>query len=243
MPRKPKEAPGVASNSRRKASANSKRSLVPVSTPTALVSPSERAAAQRIFDSIPRDDMIAALLDDGSDKAVKLAERLADRDFSRQSFALQCAAIGWSVKDAWGVLIASRKTEAAVRIANRLGEVVEAMITESLPQPIACTRCVSGIEPKRKPDDPDVTCRACGGTSTILQPPDNDVRKMVLEMAGMLNQKVPLIAQQFNRFDHPSGAVGVPDMADWSRSSDDVFEERRGGGTLRNSVEEAEVVE
>lgn len=194
-------------------------------------SPQQTAVIQSIFDSIPRAEIIQALLDSGDQRAVSLAERLSDGQFDRLKLAKHCFDLKLLPKDVWQILIETRKTEARLQVSEGLRSIAAAVIEAAIPQVIQCPRCKGKKKnPPRKKGDDWSDCTMCQGLGEILKPADRESQKMALEMGEMLNIKVPLVAQQFNSYSgQKSGTYSepVPDMADWSRSTDSVFEEHR----------------
>lgn len=187
----------------------------------------EANAVQRIFDTIPRDEIVLTLMESGDQRAISLAERMSDVRYKDQPLALLCFEAKILPKDVWKLLIDSRRLEASIRLSSRLGEIVEAVADASLPQILDCPKCHGNqTVPGKKEGDPAVTCPMCNGVGSVVKPPDKDSQKMALEMGEMLNLKVPLIAQQFNSFQKGgSGDAGAPDMSEWTRSTDAIFEE------------------
>jgi hypothetical protein len=188
------------------------------------------AALQRVFETVPRDEIIQALVDSGDNKAVQLAERLSDGAHSRTNLARHCAKVGILPKDVWTILIETRKLATRLRISERLPEVAEAVIDAAVASEIACPACFNA-----KLDSP---CTYCGGAGRVTRPGDKDAQKMALEIAEMLGKQGPLVANQYNFGGKGPVQVNidVPDMSDWSRSTDKVFEEATG------EIIEAEVV-
>lgn len=187
----------------------------------------EANAVQRIFDTIPRDEIILTLMESGDPQAISLAERMSDEKHRDRPLALLCFEAKILPKTVWKLLIDSRRLEASIRLSSRLGEIVEAVADASLPQILECPKC-NGRQtvPGKKEGSPDVTCPLCSGVGSVVKPPDKDSQKMALEMGEMLNLKVPLIAQQFNSYQKGgSQDAGAPDMSDWTRSTDAIFEE------------------
>lgn len=202
---------------------------------TSRTIPRSSAALQKVFESVPVDEFKMALLESGDARAVSLAERLEDTAFNRLEFARHCFDLKLNPKDVWSILIDSRKTEARLKLSESLSQIVQSVADSAVPQIVNCPKCVDG---KVKTKEGEVDCERCGGLGEMVKEPDKESQKMALEMAEMINQKVPLIAQQFNSFKGGGGGAGsdVPDMSDWSRN-DSVFEEKHRSGVI-----EAEVV-
>jgi hypothetical protein len=202
----------------------------------------ESKALQQVFDTVPREEIIGALLDSGLPKAVNLAERLSDGAFDRTGLAKHCAAVDLLPRDVWNILIDTRKLSAKLAISEKLVEIANSVAEAAVTRVVTCGRCKGeGYLPGKKKDDPPTECTNCWGSRQIVIEGDLDRQKMALEMGELLNQKVPLIAQQFNSYKGGAGGVelGVPDMGDWVRSSDGVFEESTAHSS---SVQEAEIV-
>lgn len=184
-------------------------------------------AVQRIFDTIPRDEIVLTLMESGDQRAISLAERMSDDMHRNRPLAALCFEAKILPKEVWKLLIDSRRLEASIRLSSRLSEIVEAVADASIPQILECPKCHGNQSvPGKKEGDPSVTCPLCSGVGSVVKPPDKDSQKMALEMGEMLNLKVPLIAQQFNTYGKGgSSEMGAPDMSDWTRSTDAIFEE------------------
>jgi hypothetical protein len=197
-------------------------------------------ALQQVFDTVPQTEIIAALLDSGNDKAIQLAERLADSKYSRTNLAKHCADLKLLPKDVWHILIDTRKLSAKLVLSEKLTEIVQSVAEAAVTRVGDCPRCAgTGTISGKKEGDADVTCTLCNGSRTIVREADKDSQKMALEMGELLNVKVPLVAQQFNSYKSGSNGIaeaGVPNMTDWVRASDSIFEPKR-------YVEEAVIVE
>lgn len=210
--------------------------------PTGFPAPNWRRtqAVQRLFDTVPQDEIVTALVESGDERAVRLAERLGDERLDRTKFARHCYAAGLRPVDAWNILVDSRKLEARVALSAKLPDIVGAVAEAAVPAIVKCRKCKGTGQIVAKGDDPPADCPKCDGYGEMLKPADKDSQKMALEMGDLLNQKVPLIAQQFNTYGRGGGAdLGAPDMTEWSRSTDSIFEEH----TTTRKAEEAELVD
>lgn len=201
----------------------------------------EANAVQRIFDTIPRDEIVLTLMESGDPQAISLAERMSDEKHRNKPLALLCFEVKMLPKTVWKLLIDSRRLEASIRLSSRLGEIVEAVADASLPQILDCPKCHGNqTVPGKKEGDPAVVCPMCNGVGSVVKPPDKDSQKMALEMGEMLNLKVPLIAQQFNSYQKGGSAdAGAPDMSDWTRSTDAIFEEHGSSDIIDVEVVDA----
>jgi hypothetical protein len=135
----------------------------------------------------------------------------------------------------WNIVIDSRKLEARLRLSQSLSDIVQSVADAAVPQIMPCPRCkATGRTGK---GEKETECPKCDGIGQVLRPADKESQKMALEMGELLNQRVPLIAQQFNSYKGGGADAGAPDMTDWTRSTDPLFEEHG-----RTGVTEAEVV-
>lgn len=191
---------------------------------------------QRVFETIPLEEITGALVDSGDDKAVQLAERLQDGKFDRANLAKHCAAVRLQPREVWNILIETRKLSARLALSEKLVDIVDSVTDAAITKTAECPRCAGSgreVAPEDGSDAP--ICLTCGGAGRLVQPGDKESQKMALEIGEMLNVRVPLVAQQFNTIKQ-SGTVGstdAPNMSDWTRDTDKIFEE----------VIDAEVVE
>lgn len=191
---------------------------------------------QRVFETVPLDEITGALVDSGDEKAIRLAERLLDGKFDRANLAKHCAAVQIQPREVWNILIETRKLSARLALSEKLVDIVDSVTDAATTKIAICPRCdATGNEPSENDSDPPKSCSTCGGSGKLVQPGDKESQKMALEIGEMLNVRVPLVAQQFNTFKPTSGpaASDAPNMADWTRETDKLFEE----------VVDAEVVE
>lgn len=205
-------------------------------TDTANNAPTARrsAAMQKVFEAIPREEILGALLDSGDERALRLAERLSDDKLEKTNFAIHCYAVHIAPKDVWNLLIDNRKLAVRLNLSERLDGIVQAVAAAAVPTVVLCPKC-KGLKTVKTKDSEYQECPKCDGIGEILRPADKESQKMALEMGELLGVKVPLVAQQFNYMGGKGGPeVGAPDMTDWTRSTDKIFEE--------HNVIEAEVV-
>lgn len=215
----------------------------------AAPTPGEVKAVKSLFDQIPRDELEAALQSSDDERAHKLYAILHDAGYDAQnmSMAMRIRAANLTVGETLKAITSLHRTDADLRVARRLPSIMERMAVEAEPHYVPCPRCSDGSDEDVADAVADTLrgaekrCTRCRGRKVVLRPADNDVRKMVLEGAGVLGQKVPLIDA---RSIHVHG--GVPDMTDFSRSSDESIERlpRRltAASTAVPGVPEAEIV-
>ncbi len=199
------------------------------------------SAVQRLFDGIPEPELIAALESSDDDRAFRLLTILRDSAYAHSTMLVKIRAAGMNVPDTLSTIMTMYKSDAALRVARRIPTIMEQMAEECIPHYVPCPKCGLGERSldtaadvaDALTDEPKRVCTRCRGTRSILQPADNDVRKMILENQDLLGTKAPLIDA---RSVHIHGA---PDMTDWSRSSDESMERV----PRRLSAREAAVVE
>lgn len=199
-----------------------KDALTVASSKLGTVNWRQSAAIQRVYEQIPQEEVIQALIDTGNDKAIQLAERLSDSKLSRMDLARHCAKVGMIPKEVWTILTESRRLALRLHLSEAVVPVVDAVIDQSVAKVIDCLKCKG--TGKVQSADIEIDCTVCYGTGSIVRPADRESQKMALELGELLNQKVPMIAQQFNTFGRTSDA-GAPDMTDWTRTTDSLFEE------------------
>ena len=164
-------------------------------------------------------------------EAERLIKILDDPLYAKSSMAIRIRAAGFEgsfqVLDA---ITSMYRTDAGLRVARRLPGILESMAEEAEPHLAPCPRCsVGGVDEEDIADSVadkmnGKKCPRCRGKRFVVVAADNDVRKMVLETQQLIGQRGPLVdARQLHL--HSGGrAVGMPDMTDWSRGSDAVFE-------------------
>lgn len=202
-----------------------------------LVGPAS-TALQAVYDTVPHAEIISALVDSGDERAIQLAERLSDDKHTRANLAKHCFAVKMQPREVWNLLIDSRKLEARLKMSSRLSDIVTAVAEAAVPRIVTCPKCKGTGREKTKKGAEPVDCTLCNGVCQVVREPDKDSQKMALEIGELYNVKVPLVAQQFNTFNKQStGSTEVPDMSEWTRATDAVFEER-----TKQPIIEAEVV-
>lgn len=197
----------------------------------------QSAAIQKIYEQLDNIEVVTALLESGNDKAIHLAERLSDEKLDRLQLAKHCAKVGILPREVWNILIESRRLALKLHLSEAMLPVANTVIEQALPQIITCTQCKGKTTVLDKQSGQEIECPKCFGLGEIVRPGDKDSQKVALEMGEMINQKVPLVAQQFNTYKGGQDA-GAPDLSEWTRSTDSAFEEH---GKPR--VQEAEIVE
>lgn len=210
----------------------------------AQASKNDIKVVQKIYESIPQEEIIEALQHSKHQGAVKLLEILHDPGFDNMSFALKCREAGIYPEHVWREVIALHKLDGDIRVARRIPQIMESIAEEAAPRVQQCPKCrgIGSLPPKKNSDERD-ECPVCGGQGSLIIPADTDARKLALEAIGVIGQKGPLIDARSVSISGGGGAgdLGVPDMTDWSRSTDAEFEERHTYN--RQSIPEGEVVD
>lgn len=206
-------------------------------------SPREMRIVQKIYESIPDGEVIEALQHSSDPKAVHLLRIMHDPAFDEVSFAVKCREAGMQPEKVWQMVISLHKLDGDIRVARRIPQIMESIANEAIPQTIDCPKC-KGVGTVPNKEDGRDDCPHCGGLGQLLIPADNDARKMALEAAGVIGQRGPLIdarSVHMGGGGSSGGDVGAPDMTDWSRSTDHLFEER--SAYHKPAAEEAETVD
>lgn len=245
-------------------------SILPVipSSPT----PGEARATQRLFERIPEDELRAALETCDDERAQRLLAVLDDPIYRRTAATGGTAtggtasgvnmsacirAAGMSVPEVLKAIMSMHSADADLRVARRLPDIMEQMAAESAPRLVPCPQCqesarsvdeaVANVTADVLTDATAVRCRRCRNRGVIIQDADNDVRKMLLEAAGKLGVRGPLVDARSVTLVNGRNArdVGAPDMTDWSRTTDTAFEAATPQPMLPPAadVRDAEIIE
>lgn len=218
-PRAVRSTPGLAKSAR----------------PSALTpTKGEIRVAANLFARIPDDELRAALETCEHDGARRLLTILDDRAYAETSMAGKIRAANMTVAEVLRAITTMHDTDADLRVARRLPDIMEQMAIEAAPRLGPCSAChpealtaedamtVSTAEELAG----EMACRRCGGRGVVIVDADNDVRKMLLEAQGKLGSKGPLVDARQVHMHGGRKFAGAPDMTDWSRATDAAFEVR-----------------
>ena len=213
----------------------------------------EIRSVQRIYTSVPAEDIMEALEHSSDARMLRLADIMRDPAYDKHSFALKCRNAQLNPADVWQAVIQLHRLDGELRVARRLPQMLESIADEAIPQVAKCGApgCKDGLVTKtgKGGGEPVTTdCPKCDGLGQILVKADNDARKLALEVTGLIGQRGPLVDARQVHLSQTN--VQLPDLSEWSRATDDIFEER---GSPRRSpppsppgavptFEEAEVV-
>ena len=190
---------------------------------------------ERVYKSVPHEELIEALQHSADPRADRLLEIMADSAYAQHSFALKCKAASMPPAEVWRIVIDLHKLDGEIRVARRIPRIMEAMAVDAMPHTVECMQCRgTGIGKPKKPsadampeDSIAEPCVKCFGQGKMLIPADPEARKQALESAGILGQRGPLIdARSIHMGGGGAQGFQAPDMSEWSRSTDDAFEER-----------------
>lgn len=203
-----------------------KKSSVPPSQSTALTR-RQIQSVERIYKSLPGEDIAEALEHSSDPRMLKLLDIMNDSSYSKHSFALKCRNANLNPADVWSAVIQFHKLDGELRVARRIPQMLESIADDAIPRVLKCGApgCKDGQVTKNvKGQQVTADCPKCSGHGQILVEADNDARKMALEVSGMIGQKGPLVDARQVHLSQTN--VQLPDLSDWTRATDDVFEER-----------------
>lgn len=110
------------------------------------------------------------------------------------------------------VVLVKGQLKARARIAEKLPDVAAGVMEDALPGERVCLTCNGfGQFPMPTPNDKDAvaTCEACLGKGTVRHQPDTDVRKLALEIGGLLTKGSGTRTMIVNQNTAAAGAVGM----------------------------------
>jgi hypothetical protein len=224
------------------------------------LTPSERQIVTSLFAEIPRSEIVQLLLRSASPTDVHLlalANLLSDRDHGTDDWSSLCRLASMSPKQLFDVVIEGYFSEGGLRAARRLPSLVEHWLDLGMDRTADCAACdgagFTSVTDQRTGVEKKVICKLCK-KGKVLVPANLAAAELALNSVGF-GRRGPSTAIQINnqgsggsngRLQLTHGDLGVPDMADWSRKTDDVFEERRPVTYTEpepNKFTEAEVVD
>jgi hypothetical protein len=219
-----------------------------------LSDPAARAVSE-VFEQVPRNELTAALMraDLSGDRSLaKFAELLASPQHEDTDWAMLCQLSGATPRDVLRIIVESYTADGELVVARQLPRLLGGLAEAGIERIEDCAVCSEPPGPGKvnivtiDDDGREVTLTApCGMcvNGRVVVPADLTAAKLALEAVGVIGQRGPAVAVQVNNNGGRRGGrggaedTGAPDMSEWSRSTDAVYEERRN-----SVVEEAEQV-
>lgn len=179
------------------------------------------ALYQQLYESIPQAELVSALELSDDPRCEALLAAITDPQYTNKRFAVICRAANIQPRAAMQAIQEMYRSESALRIARGLPEIADAVVKAAVGPKVPCGDCGTTGEVifRESGKDTLIPCPNCGGNGSIQLPGSLDHQKLAMEAAGVLqkggNVVVPV---QVN--------VGAPDITNWTRDTDAVFEGR-----------------
>lgn len=176
------------------------RAVTPAEEATFAVLEREVGGRQALVTAL----MAAELSHDQSVVVGMLADPLNDSASLAKVCAQGNVSFAQLMKIFQGAALAKGQMKAIARVAEKLPDVAAAVMEDALPSLRVCPLCdgLAEMPGEPTPDDPNpppVRCKTCRGKGQVAFKPDTDVRKMALQIGGLLdkgNGSKIIVAQQ-----------------------------------------------
>lgn len=200
----------------------------------------EQNAMQAIFSQIPRSEIAEVLARapiEFNKPMQKLLMLLGSAEHGASEWPTLCRHAGVAPAELMHTIVDTYLADTNLRISRHLPGVMEEMVKRGRDRVVDCPICYDEESGKSlgyiitidaKGNKKPSRCLNCiNGRISVAA--DKDAVKMALEVVGAIGQRGPATAMQFNFGSSKRGTMqdpNAPDMSEWTRETDSVFEER-----------------